>query len=551
VKTGIKPALVATLAVLQVFVLTSCDQAPSAQRRNFEQQYWVEEYLTGLNRPRALAWLSDGEALLALWDGSVKVLKQGKVIGEVTGVPKVFKSWYMGLRDMKLDPDFASNHLVYLSYASGDLTPEELRTSGKVWRARLDGHSLVDGKEIFDSITPNGFVIMGPLLFLPDKTLLVPVGSLAQSEIGLVQRRDNHMGKLIRINRDGSVPTDNPLLNDPTALPEIYALGLRNPSGIVRTDDGRIWLTDIGPKAGDELNLLEPGANYGWPLVTWGFDYSGESMVQLTGSPWQEKKPEMTDPVLVWVPSQVPSSLMQYHGTAFPFWDGDVFTGGLASLTLRRMRIRDGSVVLQEAMLTDLKERLRTVEQGPDGFIYVLTDSYGSGRILRLRPGNPPAGAHVAKVLEVKNEEDRFGQDETPEAFDQIRSRRGDKIDPAQAEDAFMQNCSSCHSFGKFKTGRIGPELNGLVGRKSGTLPGFSYTPALKDPEHQVVWSYLTLFSFLSNPQKYFPGTAMAIPPLTARDRASIVDYVTGGALTKLNEASDERREEETRSEKK
>jgi glucose/arabinose dehydrogenase/cytochrome c2 len=538
-------SLAAMVVVLLGFALTSHAGASSARHPALEQRYWVEEYTSGLNRPRALAWLSNGEALLALWNGSIKVLKDGKVVGDVTGGPKVFENWYMGLRDMKLDPDFASSHLVYLSYVGGDLTPEKLNTSGKVWRGRLEGHGLVDGGEIFSSITPSGEVIMGPLLFLPDKTLLAPVGSLSQAEIGLVQRHDNHMGKIIRINSDGSVPKDNPFVNDPKTLPETYALGLRNPSGIARTDDGKIWITDIGPKGGDELNLLKPGANYGWPLVTWGFDYSGESMVALTGSRWQDKKPGMTDPVLVWVPTQVPSSLMQYHGTAFPFWDADLFTGGLGSLTLRRMRIRDGVVVLQEAMLTYLKERLRTVQQGPDGLIYILTDSYGTGRILRLHPGNPPAGAHIAKTLEVENEDDRFGERETPNAFRKIGIRDDEKIDPVRAEAAFMEHCSGCHSLGKFNTGHIGPSLNDVVGRKSGTLPGFNYTAALQDPEHQVVWNYLTLLSFIGDPQKFFPGTAMAIPPLTFQNRAHIVDYVTHGELTKLDrldKASKERK---------
>lgn len=531
-------ALVA--AALSGTVLTASHGAAVARQETLEQQYWVEEYATGFNRPRALAWLPNGEVLLASWDGSIKVLKDGKVVADVTGAPEVFKSLYMGLRDMVLDPDFASNRLVYLSYAAGTVTSGKLATSGKVWRARLDGHRLVDGKEIFNSITPSGEVIMGPLLFLPDKTLLVPIGSLSQYAIGVAQRRDNDVAKIVRINRDGSIPQDNPFRNDPKTLPEIYALGLRNPSGIVRTQDGQIWVTDVGPKGGDELNLLEAGANYGWPLVTWGFDYSGDSMGQLTGSAWQSKKPGMTDPVLVWVPTQVPSGLMQYRGTRFPFWNGDLFTGGLASMTMRRMRIRNGQVILQEAMLTELNDRLRTVQEGPDGLIYVLTDSYNTGRVLRIHPGRPPVGANVATALFVKDETDRFGRKEMPEALMEAMKSAGTKIDPAQGEAAFMQNCSGCHSFGKFKTGDVGPDLNGVDGRKSGSLPGFRYSAALRDPENQIAWNYLTLSVFVNDPQKLFPGAAMATPHLTHGEISGIVDYITHGKLTKLQNHGEE-----------
>ncbi len=171
--------------------------------------------------------------------------------------------------------------------------------------------------------------------------------------------RTNAIGKILRLDREGQAPKDNPFVGKPATLPEIFAMGLRNPEGIARSADGRLWVADIGPKGGDELNELKAGANYGWPAATWGFDYSGEPMSNA------QSGPGFSDPILVWSPSHTPSDLTQYVGRTYPNWNGDLFTGGLSGGSVRRIRIKGDDVVLQEKLLAEMNERYRAVKVGP------------------------------------------------------------------------------------------------------------------------------------------------------------------------------------------
>lgn len=494
-----------------------------------EQSYWVEEYASGLNAPRGIVWLPSGEALVTEWGGKIRVMRGGKTVGFLSGVPKVFLGSFHGLHDIELDPDFKSNQQIYLTYTVGDLSQGRNHVFGKVFRARLQGDRLVDGKELFTPRIPNGELIMEDILFLPDKTMLVGVGSGGNWSLSYPQQLDNDSGKVLRLNRDGSIPRDNPFVGKVGALPEIWAYGLRNPSGLARLADGSIWVVDIGPKGGDELNHLSAGGNFGWPLYTWGFDYSGKPMAASTGSDKQDGGPGIIDPALVWVPSQTPSSLVQNRGKRYPFWDGDLFTGGLSGQSVIRIRIRKGAVVLQEKLLADLKERIRTIRLGPDGFLYLLTDGYDDGRILRIRPGAPPAGAHVAQPAAVLPKTASLA----PDAF---KGQYSAAYHPDEARAKFMMHCGGCHSFGPDENGNIGPNLTTVSNRPSGTLPGYTYSAAFSDPARRINWTDNTLAQFLENPQGMFPGTRMNIPNMQLPDIVAIVNYLTGGSLARGSE---------------
>lgn len=521
-------------------VLLGCDRSlqvsneKSSIASQTEQLYWVEEVATGLDLPRSIAWLSNGDMLVAEWAGKIRILRDGSVIGDILGVPKVYPGQRHGLRDIKLDPDFTNNGFVYLVFVGGVV--DELR--GNVFRAKLVGDQLTDGKIIFKTspAMPAGTgALINNMLFLPDKTLLVGVGTGGQKRMMLAQRLDAHMGKIVRIHRDGSAPDDNPFLNTVDALPEIWALGLRNAAGIASMEDGSLWAVDMGPKGGDELNELKSGANYGWPLATWGFDYSGEAMATFTGSVSRQSGTGFIDPALVWVPSHAPSGLLQYRGKAYPFWRGDLFTGGLSGQSLRRIRVRDGKVILQERMLADLNERMRNILLGPDGLLYLLTDAYGKGRVLRLRPGVPPKGAQIAKSLfdSSTSENDRGWKKVTDPYREKYGSLKNYIYDPVNGERKFEQFCSACHSYRTFNSGHIGPNLNGVNGRTAGVLTDFDYSESFSNSDRKIVWNHLTLLSFLDNPRLTFPDTKMSISPLSINVSWDVVNYLTDGELSK------------------
>lgn len=473
--------------------------------------YWVEEVAANLDRPWEMAWLPNGDMLLTERPGRLRIIRDGKLLpGAVKGTPEVLStSMFDGLLDVKVDPDFASNSTIYLTYMTGD---DNARV-GHIMKAKLANGALSDQKVIFTTAVPapaGGPNIMR-ILFLPDKTMLVGMGSGGQGSRGMVQRLDNQSGKIIHLNRDGSAVAGGPMAGVEGALPEIWAMGFRNPAGIARTTEGEIWAIDIGPKGGDELNLVKAGGNYGWPLATWGFDYSGRAMSE------QQDGGDFVDPVINWSPSRAPSGLIQYTGDRFPAWKGDLFTGELMGHVIRRIRVKDGKVVLEEALMGDINERIRTVGQGPDGYIYALTDS-SSGRLLRLRPGVPEAAekGRVAKPSAAPTDVGMFGDFANrgvyQEKFSQVMNNF--KYDETRAKKLFGENCAACHVAGIFTSGEIGPDLNTVYYRKSGTLPGYNYSAAMSNPKTQVIWDDFSLQAFIANPMSYYPGTKMAVPPI-------------------------------------
>jgi len=340
--------------------------------------YKIETVATGLNHPWASQFLPNGDILITEKLGGLRIVRSGKLdAAPIAGLPKVFQQGDCGLLDIALDPNFVANGRVFIVFSEGDAAANHMA----IFRARFDGRSLVGGRVIFRT-KPNkakGSHCGARIAFLADKTFLVTIGD-GYDYRDQAQNLASDLGKTLRLNRDGFVPASNPFVGRAAARSEIYTLGHRNAQGLLRDPrNGDVWLHEHGPKGGDEINLLKRGANYGWPKATHGIDYSGAVISEMKEAPGIEA------PVVVWVPSIAPSGFALYLGDKFPAWHGDFFVGALAEKSLRRVRISNGRPVAQEVLLRELDARIRDVREGPDGYLYVLTDEE-KGRLLRLTP---------------------------------------------------------------------------------------------------------------------------------------------------------------------
>jgi glucose/arabinose dehydrogenase len=345
------------------------------------QTFRVSEIVRGLMSPWSLAFLPGGDMLVTEPVGRLRVIHEGALQPQpVVGVPKAVARGQGGLLDVALHPGFAGNRLVYLSYSGAG----QGGVNTEVMRARFDGGRLEEPDVIFRAAPKtSGSAHYGSrLLFAPDGTLFVTLGDRFSFR-DEAQNTANHLGTVVRINDDGSVPKDNPFIGQDTSRPEIFSYGHRNSQGIAhRPGTAEIWQHEHGPRGGDEVNILKAGANFGWPKITYGMDYSGAIISDKTALPGMEQ------PVVYWVPSIAPSGMAFYDGDRLPKWKGDLFVGALAGAHLRRLRLDGARVAEQEELLSDLGERIRDVRSGPDGFIYVLTDSASNGRLLRLEPAS-------------------------------------------------------------------------------------------------------------------------------------------------------------------
>ncbi len=343
-----------------------------------QAEYRVETVAEGLEHPWSIAFLPDGRALVTERPGRLRVIENGALReAPVEGVPDVFASGQSGLLEVLPAADFADSGVLFLSFAHGEKRANHTR----IVRARFDGRRLSDVQPIFTT-TPAKSGDPHPggrMLQLPDGTLLMSVGDgFFQREHA--QKLDSHIGKLVRINGDGSVPRDNPFVARAGALPEIYSYGHRHIQGLVHdAARDRIYAHEHGPRGGDELNLITAGANYGWPLVSYGRDYSRALITPFT------RMTGMEQPVLQWTPSIAPAGLALYDGDAFPGWRGNLFVAALAEKSLRRIPMAGGEPGEQQILLAELGERIRDVRVGPGGALYVLTDEK-DGRVLRLVP---------------------------------------------------------------------------------------------------------------------------------------------------------------------
>lgn len=370
-------------AAVVALVLAACGSAvpdgPSMAAANLK----VETVAEGLEQPWGLAFLPDGRMLVTEKAGRLRIVaKDGSLSQPVSGVPAVDDRRQGGLLDVTLDPNFAENRLIYFSYAE----PRGEETNGTtVARAKLveqGSAPRLEGLQIIFRQMPaikSRAHFGSRLVFAPDGTLFVTLGD-RYSEKDKAQVLDNHIGKLVRINADGSVPKDNPFVGKEGAKPEIWSYGHRNVQGAaINPQTGRIWTVEHGAKGGDEINIPEAGKNYGWPVITYGVDYSGEKIG--TGT----RKEGMEQPVHYWDPSIAPSGMVFYTGDLFPEWKGDVFVGGLASQILAHVDVEGNKVTGWKPLLGDFGERIRDVVQGPDGALYLLTDNM-EGRIVRVVP---------------------------------------------------------------------------------------------------------------------------------------------------------------------
>ena len=345
--------------------------------------YRIETVAEGLVHPWALASLPDGRLLVTERPGRLRVLTPAAGGGHalraapVAGLPPIFVRGQSGLFDVLVDPGFADNGFIYLSFAHGTPAANHLR----VVRARFDGTRLHDVKDIFTSrpAKTHSQHFGGRMALLGDGTLVVGMGD-GNLERTDAQRLHTHLGKILRIGRDGSVPADNPFVGRSGALPEIYSVGHRNPQGMVSLPgEQALYAHEHGSKGGDELNRIERGANYGWPITTGGVDYTGARI-----TPYRTYA-GITPPLLEWTPSIAPAGMAHYDGTLFPAWRGSLFVAALKEKSVRRVPMQDGRPGTQETLFTELDERLRDVRAGADGALYLLTDNK-AGRVLRVQP---------------------------------------------------------------------------------------------------------------------------------------------------------------------
>ncbi len=340
--------------------------------------YELETLAEGFDYPWSIAFLPGGDLLVTERSGSLlRVSADGSDRTALAGVPDTYVAGQGGFFDVVLHPNFEDNRLVYLSFAHG--TPEANAT--RIVRATLGDNALND-LEVILTVEPtkdNPQHYGGRFTFLPDGTLLVTTGEGFDYR-EKAQDLTVQFGKTLRINDDGSVPADNPFADAGGPQAKVWTYGHRNPQGIVVDgDSGDVFLHEHGPKGGDELNLLEPGNNYGWPAITYGLDYSGAYV-----SPFTEH-PGMEQPLHIWVPSIAPAGMTWYGGEAFPEWHGDLFITALVSQNVRRLDMEAGKVVSETPLFTEIGERLRDIRTAPDGSLYILTDS-AAGKIIRVSP---------------------------------------------------------------------------------------------------------------------------------------------------------------------
>ena len=362
---------------------------PVISRGDVEPTTAVEltEIAAGLENPWGMAWLPDGSILVTERSGSLRVVRDGELLeAPVTGTPRVFATGQGGLMDVAAHPEFEDNNLVYLTYAHGNEDSNKTRVA----RAVFDGSALNDLEVIFEvsEAKPGAQHFGSRLLWLPDGSLLVSIGDGGNPPVELngelirlrAQDVSSHIGKIVRINADGSIPDDNPFVDSDDAAPAVWSYGHRNIQGLaIDPVTQQVWANEHGALHGDELNAVEPGGNYGWPLATFSRDYRGATEI----SP-HTSLPDMIDPALVWMDTQAPSGLVIYSGARVPEWRGHLFSGGLVSQEVRQIEVdSDGRVVEERAI--PIGERVRDVREGPDGLLYVLTDE-AEGRLLRLDP---------------------------------------------------------------------------------------------------------------------------------------------------------------------
>ena len=365
-------------------------QAPTAAQDtvlpSMHHDYRVVTVADGLMQPWSMAFLPGGDMLVTERPGRLRIVRDGRLLPDpVPGVPEVLAQGQGGLLDVEPHPDFADNHLVYLSFSKpiGDGT----EGTTAVVRARLEDDALHDVEEIFEAQSRGRGHYGSRLAFDDQGYLFISVGDRQVPSTGDLERHpaqdlSNHHGVILRLHDDGSVPDDNPFVDRDGALPEIWSYGHRNAQGLfIHPGTDEPWINEHGPQGGDEVNIIVRGGNYGWPVVGYGVNYR-------TGTTIHEgtHRDGMVDPVHVWIPSIGVSGMILYTGDRFPGWRGDIFAGGLSGQQLVRLEMAGEEIVREETLLLGMA-RVRALAQGPDGHVYVaLEDREGPSAVVRLEP---------------------------------------------------------------------------------------------------------------------------------------------------------------------
>lgn len=359
-----------------LFALSPAIAAPQI----FKTDHYILKVVTvadALEYPWSLAWLPDGRMLVTEKPGRLRIVsKDGTLSAPVKGLPKIAYGRQGGLLDVIVDPDFAANRTLYFSYSE----PGKGGKGTAVASAKLVGGTLSDLKVIFRQFPKTGSShhFGSRLVIGRDGTLFITVGE--RGERKLAQDPSVNRGQVVRINKDGSVPADNPFVGRKGYRPEVWSYGHRNPQGAaLHPRTGALWTVEHGARGGDELNIPKAGGNYGWPVIAYGRHYTGLKIGEGT------QKSGLEQPVHYWDPSIAPSGMAFYTGDKFPKWKGSLLVGALSFQLVARLELDGEKVVGEERLLKDLGQRIRDVRQGPDGYVYLLTDA-DPGRILRLEP---------------------------------------------------------------------------------------------------------------------------------------------------------------------
>ncbi|HEX2113573.1 MAG TPA: PQQ-dependent sugar dehydrogenase [Alphaproteobacteria bacterium] len=370
---------IAVIAVLAALLIQACADRLVAAERVVDTQTGrirVEPVASGLDHPWGLAFLPDGGMLVTERPGRLRLIADGRLSPPLRSVPAVLAQGQGGLLDVAIDPDFATSRLVYLSYAE----PGDGGAGTAVARGRLnDARTALENVQVIFRQQPKvsgGGHFGSRLVFARDGTLFITTGE--RFRFDAAQDLNSHLGKIIRINRDGSVPRDNPFVGRSGAKPEIWAYGIRNSQGAaLHPETGQLWEVEHGPRGGDELNIIEAGKNYGWPLVSWGRHYSGQAIAE------PSTRSDLAQPIRHWTPVISPAGMAFYTGSLFTAWRGNLIVGGLTAGGPTRLTL-DGARVTGEERI-NLGQRIRDVRQGPDGAVYLLADA-SDGAVLRLTP---------------------------------------------------------------------------------------------------------------------------------------------------------------------
>ena len=370
---------------------TSTASAQGPVYQSAEHDFRVVTVVEDIQHPWSIAFLPDGDMLFTQRTGELRIVRDGELLPDpVEGVPETRVINQGGLQEIAVHPDFENNRIVYVSYSK----PNGSRGTTALIRARFENDRLEDVEEIFeaDAWNERGGHFGAKIAFDEDGYLFMSVGDRQSPPTGNLERHPaqdlgTHFGTIVRLMDDGSVPQDNPFVGDRNVRPEIWSYGHRNPQGLAfHPETGDLWSTEHGPQGGDELNLILPGVNYGWPVIGYGVNYRTGTRIHPSG-----ELEGMEQPKTFWIPSIGASGLMIYDGDAFPEWRGDIFAGGLAAThrRLSRIAVDGGRVMTRESLLHDVF-RIRDVRQGPDGFIYLATDNRAGGLtdIVRLEPAS-------------------------------------------------------------------------------------------------------------------------------------------------------------------